>query len=204
MAGIPWFATLFGRDSIITALSVLPFFPELAAGFSRTLASLQGTESNEARDEQPGKIIHEMRACEMANTGEIPFGRYYGSVDSTPLFLWLIGRYVGRDRRPETRRGVVAQRRARAGLDRQSWRSRRRRLHRVQRETPQGLANQGWKDSLDAISHADGTLAKPPIALAEVQGYVYAAHCSLAEIAGRLNKHELRDHLREEARDAQG
>jgi glycogen debranching enzyme len=200
MAGIPWFATLFGRDSIITALSVLPFFPPLAAGVVRTLASLQGTEDNEPRDEQPGKIIHEMRACEMANTGEIPFGRYYGSVDSTPLFLWLIGRYVA-----TTGDMTVAE---------ELWPNVERALDwlgnhgdrdgdgyiEYQRLTPRGLANQGWKDSLDAISHADGTLAKPPIALAEVQGYAYAAYSSLAELAGRLNKHDMRDHLREEAR----
>jgi len=200
MAGIPWFATLFGRDSIITALSVLAFFPELAAGVLRTLASLQGIERNYARDEEPGKIIHEMRACEMANTGEIPFGRYYGSVDSTPLFLWLVGRYVAAT-------GDMT-------LAEELWPNVERALDWIgnhgdrdgdgyveyQRETPQGLANQGWKDSLDAISHADGTLAKPPIALAEVQGYVFAAYSSLAEIAGRLNKLDLRDHLREEAR----
>ena len=200
MAGIPWFATLFGRDSIITAFSVLPFFPHLAAGVVRTLASLQGSANNEPRDEQPGKIIHEMRACEMANTGEIPFGRYYGSVDSTPLFLWLIGRYVA-----TTGDMSVAE---------ELWPNVERALDwlgnhgdrdgdgyiEYKRETPRGLANQGWKDSLDAISHADGTLAKPPIALAEVQGYAYAAYSSLAELAGRLNKHDMRDHLREEAR----
>ncbi len=200
MAGIPWFATLFGRDSIITALSVLPFFPELAAGVLRTLASLQGSENHEARDEQPGKIIHEMRACEMANTGEIPFGRYYGSIDSTPLFLWLIGRYVGAT-------GDLK-------LAEELWPNVERALDWIgnhgdrdgdgyleyQRETPRGLANQGWKDSLDSISHADGTLAKAPIALAEVQGYAYAAYTSLAEVAGRLNRHDLRDHLGEEAR----
>ncbi len=200
MAGIPWFATLFGRDSIITALSVLPFFPELAAGVARTLASLQGAENNEARDEQPGKIIHEMRACEMANTGEIPFGRYYGSIDSTPLFLWLIGRYVAAT-------GDLK-------LAEELWPNVERALDWIgnhgdrdgdgyieyERETPKGLANQGWKDSLDAISHPDGSLARPPIALAEVQGYAYAAYCSLAEVAGRLNRHDLRDHLREEAR----
>jgi glycogen debranching enzyme len=200
MAGIPWFATLFGRDSIITALSVLPFFPELAAGVLRTLASLQGTESNDARDEEPGKIIHEMRACEMANTSEVPFGRYYGSIDSTPLFGWLLGRYVAAT-------GDIK-------LAEELWPNVERALGWIGnygdrdgdgyveylRETPRGLANQGWKDSLDSISHSDGTLAKAPIALAEVQGYVYAAYSSLAEVAGRLNRHDLRDHLREEAR----
>jgi glycogen debranching enzyme len=200
MAGIPWFATLFGRDSIITALSVLPFFPELSAGVLRTLASLQGTENNHARDEQPGKIIHEMRTCEMANTGEIPFGRYYGSIDSTPLFLWLIGRYVNAT-------GDLK-------LAAELWPNVERALDWIgnsgdrdgdgyieyECQTPTGLANQGWKDSLDSVSHADGRLAKAPIALAEVQGYAYAAYCSLAEVAGRLNKHDLRDHLREEAR----
>ena len=200
MAGIPWFATVFGRDSLITALSVLPFFPELSAGVLRTLASLQGSAENDARDEQPGKILHEMRACEMANTGEIPFGRYYGSIDSTPLFLWLIGRYVSTT-------GDLS-------LAEELWPNVERALDwlgnhgdrdgdgylEYMRETPRGLANQGWKDSLDAISHADGALAKPPIALAEVQGYAYAAYSSLAELAGRLNKHDMRDHLREEAR----
>ena len=124
----------------------------------------------------------------MANTGEVPFGRYYGSVDSTPLFLWLLGRYV------ETTADLK--------LAEELWPNVERALDWIgnsgdrdgdgyveyERETPRGLANQGWKDSFDAISHADGTLAKPPIALAEVQGYVYAAYTSLAEIAGALNR----------------
>ena len=199
MAGIPWFATLFGRDSLLTAFSVLPFYPQLAAGILRTLASLQGVEVNDARDEQPGKIIHELRACEMANTGEVPFGRYYGSIDSTPLFLWLLGRYVNAT-------GDLK-------LARELWTNVERALGWIadfgdrdgdgyieyKRETPRGLANQGWKDSLDAISHADGTLAEPPIALAEVQGYVYAAYVSLAEIAGRLDRVNMSSLLRDKA-----
>ena len=94
MAGIPWFATLFGRDSIITALSLLPFNPQIAVRTLVALAGLQGTQVDNVRDEQPGKIVHEMRFGEMASTNEIPFGRYYGSIDSTPLFLWLLGHCV--------------------------------------------------------------------------------------------------------------
>ena len=199
MAGIPWFATLFGRDSIITALSVLPFNPALAAGTLRTLAHFQGTVVNQARDEQPGKIVHEMRAGEMAHTGEIPFGRYYGSVDSTPLFLWLYGRYVATT-------GDLA-------LADELWPNVERALEWITRygdldgdgyveyarETPEGLVNQGWKDSFDSISHADGTLARAPIALAEVQGYLYAAYRAVAQAASRLNHNNVASRLTAEA-----
>lgn len=199
MAGIPWFATLFGRDSIVTALAVLPFNPALAAGTLRTLARFQGGEVNHERDEQPGKIVHEMRAGEMAHTGEIPFGRYYGSVDSTPLFLWLYGRYVA-----VTGDLVMAE---------QLWPNVARALDWIAvhgdadgdgyveyaRKTPQGLVNQGWKDSFDAIFHADGALARAPIALAEVQGYLYAAYRSVAQVASRLNHNNVASRLAAEA-----
>ncbi len=171
MAGIPWFATLFGRDSIITALALLPFNPEVAALTLRTLAGMQGSQVNETREEQPGKIVHEIRAGEMAATGEVPFGRYYGSIDATPLFLWLYGRSVATS-------GNLA-------LAEELWPNAERALEWIERwgdrdgdgyveyirNTPHGLANQGWKDSFDAISHANGELARAPIALAEVQGY---------------------------------
>jgi glycogen debranching enzyme len=191
MAGIPWFATLFGRDSIITALSILPFYPELATRTLKTLARVQGTKVDEARDEQPGKIVHEIRAGEMAATGEIPFGRYYGSIDSTPLFLWLYGRCI------EVTGDLV--------LADQLWPHAQRAIEWIERygdldgdgyieylrESPRGLVNQGWKDSYDAISHRDGQLARPPIALAEVQGYVYAACTSVAAVAARLGHSEV-------------
>ena len=199
MAGIPWFATLFGRDSIITTLALLPFNPGIAAGTLRALAALQGSKTDEARDEQPGKIVHEIRAGEMAATGEVPFGRYYGAVDSTPLFLWLFGRYV-----------AVA---GDLALAEELWPAAERAVQWIERwgdrdgdgyveylrETPRGLANQGWKDSDDSISHADGTLAKAPIALAEVQGYVYAAYVSMADLAARLGRSEFASRLTERA-----
>lgn len=199
MAGIPWFATLFGRDSILTALFALPFNPAIAAGTLKTLASLQGVGISRARDEQPGKIVHEIRGGEMAATAEVPFGRYYGSVDATPLFLWLLGSYVSTT-------GDLA-------LAEQLWSNVERALQWIERwgdrdgdlyveylrETPRGLANQGWKDSFDAIMHADGTLARPPIALCEVQGYVYAGYVSIADAARRLGHHSLADRLAERA-----
>jgi len=199
MAGIPWFATLFGRDSIITTLSVLPFNPDIASLTLRMLAAMQGLQLNEAREEQPGKIVHEIRAGEMAATGEIPFGRYYGSIDSTPLFLWLLGRCVASTGNLE--------------LAEELWPNVERALEWIERwgdrdgdgyveymrKTPRGLANQGWKDSLDAISHSNGELARAPIALAEVQGYVYAAYVSIADVAARLGRSEVASRLTERA-----
>ncbi|MBV8358887.1 MAG: amylo-alpha-1,6-glucosidase [Deltaproteobacteria bacterium] len=199
MAGIPWFATLFGRDSILTALFALPFNPALAVGTLKTLAGLQGSRIDSRRDEQPGKIVHEIRHGELAATNEIPFGQYYGSVDATPLFLWLLGRYV------ETTGDLE--------LADQLWSNVERALDCIKkwgdrdgdtyveyvRETPHGLANQGWKDSFDAISHADGSLARPPIALCEVQGYVYAAYTSIGSIARRLGHDELATELNQSA-----
>ena len=185
-AGIPWFATLFGRDSLITALETLAFSPDLAAGVLRTLASLQGRDSASERDEEPGKILHEMRHGEMAATGEIPFGRYYGSIDATPLFLLLLAEYADRT-------GDLA-------LVRELWPAALAATHWLDtasdgkgylayaRRGARGLINQGWKDSHDAIMHADGTLAEPPIALAEVQAYVYAARRRLAHLAHRLGE----------------
>ena len=186
MAGVPWFATLFGRDSIITALSILPFHPEIAVRTLRTLAALQGTEVNSARDEQPGKIVHEIRSGEMAATGEVPFGRYYGSVDSTPLFLFLFGRCVEStgdlELANELWPNVV---RAIEWIEK--WGDRDGDGYvKYMRETSRGLDNQGWKDSADAIFHHNGELARPPIALAEVQGYVYGACTGVASVATLL------------------
>ena len=195
MAGIPWFATLFGRDSIITALSILPFNPDLAMRTLRSLSRLQGTVVEESRDEQPGKIVHEVRAGEMAATGEVPFGRYYGSVDATPLFLWLYGRCVevtgdlafANELWPNAVRAIE-------WIER--WGDRDGDGYvEYRRETPRGLANQGWKDAFDAISHSNGELARPPIALAEVQGYVYAACSSVSAVAARMGHREVADKL---------
>lgn len=186
-AGIPWFATVFGRDSIFTALELLAFAPGLAAGTLRRLASLQGRKTDPERDEEPGKILHELRHGEMAGTGEIPFGRYYGSVDATPLFLVLFAETVERT--------------ADLALARELWPAARAAMEWVERigdrdgdgyveyarMSPKGLVHQGWKDSRDAVVHADGRIAEPPIALAEVQGYVYAALRGMARVARRLD-----------------
>ena len=200
MAGIPWFATLFGRDSILTALFTLPFNPALAVGTLKTLAVLQGSEINRHRDEQPGKIVHEIRGGELAAIGEVPFGRYYGSVDATPLFLWLLGRYVATTGDLKLADQLWSNvERALRWIER--WGDRDGDLYvEYLREAPRGLANQGWKDSFDSIFHADGTLARPPIALCEVQGYVYAAYLSIAEVAKWLGRRAVADRLSERAR----
>jgi glycogen debranching enzyme len=175
-AGAPWFMTIFGRDSLITSWMVLPLDPSLALGTMRTLASLQGTKVTPATEEEPGKILHEMRFGMQASLWLGGSSVYYGTVDATPLFVMLLGemRRWGLERRivdellPNADRALdwIVNRGDRDGDG----------FVEYGRSTELGLANQGWKDSFDGITFADGTMAETPIALAEVQGYVYAAY----------------------------
>jgi glycogen debranching enzyme len=198
-AGVPWFVTLFGRDSILSALQSLAYHHTIAERTLRLLAGYQGSDVNDLKDEQPGTIPHELRVGELAARGAIPYTPYYGSVDATPLFLLLLGRQ------------------ARWSGDLSLFHSLRDNVERAldwiaeygdidgdgyveyESDTAHGLVNQGWKDSGDAIVNADGSLARPPIALVEVQGYVYLAKTEVADLYERAGEPERAARLRKEA-----
>jgi glycogen debranching enzyme len=200
-AGIPWYVAPFGRDSLITALQVLPFEPEIARGTLRFLARHQATEDDAFTDQQPGKILHEYRGGELAACREIPYIPYYGAVDATPLFLMLLSEYVRWTHDLTFLRELwPAAERALAWLLDSDARDAQGFL-RYRRRSPVGLENQGWKDSRDAIMHASGELAQPPIALAEVQGYQYAALLGIAGVAPLIGKGAMSTTLRSRAND---
>ena len=185
-AGIPWYSTVFGRDGIITAMELLWAAPDVARGVLRALALTQANAVDEAADAAPGKIVHEMRGGEMARLGEVPFRRYYGSVDATPLFVMLAGQYLERSGDINTIRLIWPNIKAALAWIDGAGDPDGDGFVEYQRMTERGLANQGWKDSFDSVFHADGSAAEGPIALCEVQAYVFAAKKGAARIAHAL------------------
>jgi glycogen debranching enzyme len=198
-AGIPWYVTIFGRDSLIASHQLLTVNTRPARDALELLAARQGTEENDWRDEQPGKILHEVRDGELARAGIMPHSPYYGSVDSTPWFLIVYAQHLRWTGDVEFARKLLPS--AEAAL---AWIDRYGDLDgdgfvEYLSRSPRGIRNQGWKDSHDSMVHADGRLAEPPIALSEVQGYVYLAKTRMADVYLALGRPEDARRLEEEA-----
>jgi glycogen debranching enzyme len=198
-AGIPWYVAPFGRDSLLSACEMLMVNSAVARGTLLVLAGLQADTDEAWRDAEPGKILHELRVGELARTGQIPHTPYYGTVDATPLFLMVAGAYY------RWTLDIETMQRLRPALDAalswiDEWGDRDGDgFVEYQRRSPAGLRNQGWKDSEDAVVHADGSLAEGPIALVEVQGYVYEAKLAVADVYDALGDQPRAARLRGEA-----
>ena len=189
-AGVPWFSCPFGRDGLITARQMLLVEPRLARGVLGFLADQQARAVDQASDAEPGKVLHEARYGEMAALGEVPFGRYYGTVDATPLFVILAADYLARSGEQTFIAALLpALEAAMAWIQTAEARSPDGFL-RYQCAAQGGLRNQGWKDSDDAVHHSDGRLAEGSIALCEVQAYSYGAHRAMAAILRRFGRHD--------------
>jgi glycogen debranching enzyme len=198
-AGIPWYVAIFGRDALITSHQLLMVTPRPAADSLRFLAARQGTKEDDWRDEQPGRILHEIRRGELAGAGIIPHTPYFGSVDSTPLFLLLYAQHFRWTGDVELARALLPN--VNAAL---AWIDEYGDLDgdgfvEYKTRSPKGIRNQGWKDAYDSVVHADGRMAEPPIALAEVQGYVYIAKLRVADVLDALGEGDRASLLRKEA-----
>ncbi len=198
-AGIPWFSAPFGRDGMITAYQLLPWYPHIAKGVIEYAIHLLGSKVDPFTDEQPGKIFHEKRRGEMCNTREVPFLPYYGSVDSTPLFLILLHEYIRWTLdKDQLKKWWPEALRAMAWIEKWGDADGDGFLE-YSKQSPSGLVNQGWKDSHDSIMHENGILARPPIRLCEVQGYAFRARMAMSSLAHFLGKDDLATRFRKEA-----
>ncbi len=198
-AGTPWFDTLFGRDTAIVGLQALWLKPDMSRQCLAALARHQGKKFDEWRDEEPGKILHELRAGELTRTGSLPFSPYYGSIDSTPLFLLLAAEYFRWTADIELMTHLQTNLRAAlhwieeyGDIDRDGY-------VEYEKRSPQGIVNQGWKDSWDSMIHQDGSLLAPPIAPVEVQAYVYGAMRGLATVFHQIGDPETAKGLQRKA-----